>query len=158
MAGSLSWRTQAAFGSSAYAHPGLSGGEVGPVLRSPRRGEGRTLSHRDPKVVGNRPAAIVFIGDPLVGSPRLRRGDSAPDRWSWVHLAGGLGLGLVGSPWWLAVGLIVGFEAVEAALRRITTAEGGLFEYESWPNVAADVVIGITGYAVSRFGVDAFRG
>jgi len=68
------------------------------------------------------------------------------DRWSWVHLGAGLLLGLTGLDWRIGVALIVGFEGLESILRRIKTNGEGLFEYESWPNVAADIVIGSAGF------------
>ena len=38
------------------------------------------------------------------------------------------------------------YEVAEAGLRRIRLKEGGLFEYESWPNIVLDVVVGMAGF------------
>ncbi|MBI2079088.1 MAG: hypothetical protein HYT80_12120 [Euryarchaeota archaeon] len=82
-----------------------------------------------------------------------RKGVKAVDAWSLVHVASGVGLAVVGVGPWLAVGAIVGFELVEGGLRRISVkGGGGLFEYESWPNVVTDVLVGVAGYvAVHAF-------
>lgn len=78
-----------------------------------------------------------------------RKGSGAIDVWSAVHFVSGIGLGVVGLGPWLAIGAIVGFEVLEAALRGIKGKKGGgLFEYESWPNVVADIVVGALGYLV----------
>jgi hypothetical protein len=83
-----------------------------------------------------------------------RKGEAPFDLWSWVHLGSGAALGLVlASPLW-AAGLLLLYEGFEALLRRIKTEEGGLFEYESWPNIAADVLVGLVGFIAVRL---AFR-
>lgn len=66
-------------------------------------------------------------------------------------MAAGLAIGLSGLAWVWAIPLIVGFEFLEGGLRRVRTEEGGLFEYESWPNIFADVIIGVAGYLVARY-------
>jgi hypothetical protein len=79
--------------------------------------------------------------------PEARRKGQAPfDIWSWVHLASGVGLGLLAMPWWLALLALVGYEVLEGGLRRVKLEEGGLFEYESWGNIGADLVVGMLGY------------
>ena len=82
-----------------------------------------------------------------------RKGKKAFDAWSLVHVGAGVGLAVVGMGPWLAIALIFGFEVLEAVLRRIPVkGGGGLFEYESWPNVVADIVVGAGGYlAVHAF-------
>jgi hypothetical protein len=80
----------------------------------------------------------------------MKPGHAPLDRWSLVHLASGIGLGLIPVSWPWALALLVGFEVLEAGLRRIRRHGGGLFEYESWPNIIADVVVGVAGYAVAR--------
>lgn len=81
-----------------------------------------------------------------------RKGEAALDNWSWAHVVSGAGLALTGVSWMGALGMLVGFEAVEALLRRVHTKERwGVFEYESWPNVIADVVTGMVGFAAGRF-------
>lgn len=76
----------------------------------------------------------------------LRKGEDAIDRWSIVHAGSGVGLAVLGVSVVPASALLVGFEALEAVLRRFKTEEGGLFEYESWPNVIADLILGLAGY------------
>ena len=79
-----------------------------------------------------------------------RKGEAAFDWWSLVHLAGGLILGLAPIGWLWGIGLVLGYEVVEAGLRRVKTEEGGLFEYESWTNIGADVVIGLLGFGITH--------
>ncbi|HLF15944.1 MAG TPA: hypothetical protein VI796_00715 [Candidatus Thermoplasmatota archaeon] len=77
----------------------------------------------------------------------MRPGHAALDLWSLVHLGAGVALGLLGTVWWLAFLLLVAFEALEGILRRVKRhGGGGLFEYESWPNVLADIAIGMVGW------------
>ena len=85
-----------------------------------------------------------------------RKGEAAIDWWSLPHFAAGLVLGLLPIGWVVATVLIVGYEVVEAGLRRIKTAEGGLFEYESWTNIAVDVVLGLAGFAIIHHAVAPF--
>ena len=77
-----------------------------------------------------------------------RKGKDALDAWSLAHFASGLVLGLLPLGWLTAAALILGYEGVEAGLRRIKTEDGGLFEYESWRNIFVDVVLGFAGYAI----------
>lgn len=80
-----------------------------------------------------------------------RKGEAALDNWSWAHVASGAGLALGGVSWGWSLVMLVGFEAFEAALRTIRTKEaGGMFEYESWPNIVGDVVTGFIGFAAAR--------
>lgn len=102
-----------------------------------------------PKSAAQRPHA-EFLRSLLVAQPRYRKGEHALDGWTWVHFASGLALGIVGLKWRWALALLIGFEAVEALLRRAKKDGEGLFEYESWKNVAADVAAGLLGYAVGR--------
>ena len=82
---------------------------------------------------------------------RRKKGEAAFDSWSWAHVASGAGLALTGVSWGWSLAMLVGFEAFEAALRRIQTkSAGGLFEYESWPNIMADVATGMVGFAAAR--------
>lgn len=74
-----------------------------------------------------------------------RRGEAAFDRWSWVHLGSGLALGVLFSGWLVPLSLLVAFEAAEGVLRRIPFKAGGLSEYESWPNILADLFVGMVG-------------
>lgn len=78
-----------------------------------------------------------------------RAGDAALDAWSWVHFGSGLALGVVLSSWWLAFLALAAFEVVEALLRRVGRGGKGLFEHESWANVAADLVIGMLGWMLT---------
>jgi hypothetical protein len=81
----------------------------------------------------------------------MRRGEAPLDRWSLVHVASGGALAVLNVNWYWMLAILVGFEAVEAGLRRIKVTEGGLFEYESWWNVAGDLVTGAMGWAVVWF-------
>lgn len=82
-----------------------------------------------------------------------RKGEHAIDWWTLVHFAGGLLLGLMPIGWLWAVGLVVGYEGFEGILRRFKTKEGGLFEYESWYNIGADIVVGVAGFAIMHLTV-----
>lgn len=85
-----------------------------------------------------------------------RKGEAAVDWWSLPHFASGLVLGLLPIGWPLAIVLVLGYEVAEAGLRRIKTAEGGLFEYESWPNIGVDVVLGLAGFGIMHAAVAPF--
>lgn len=80
-----------------------------------------------------------------------RKGEAALDWWSFIHLGAGLALGLLRIDWLWAVVLVVGFEGLEAILRLVKPRRmhgKGLFEHESWPNIVADVIIGLGGFAL----------
>ena len=85
-----------------------------------------------------------------------RKGEDALDWWSIPHFASGLALGLLPIDWFVAVALIVGYEVLEAGLRRIKTSEGGLFEYESWTNILVDVLLGLAGFGIVHVAVLRF--
>ena len=85
-----------------------------------------------------------------------RKGEAAIDWWSIPHFASGLVLGLLPMGWGLAAVLIVGYEVLEAGLRRIKTAEGGLFEYESWKNIWVDIILGLAGFGLMHVAVAPF--
>lgn len=87
-----------------------------------------------------------------------RRGESAFDRWSWVHVGSGAALALLVADWRIVLGLLVAFEGLEGALRRIRVKEGGLFEYESWPNIVGDLVVGMAGFFVIHALVQTLAG
>jgi len=78
-----------------------------------------------------------------------RAGENPLDAWSLVHACSGLALGLTSWPWWAALALLVAFEAFEGVMRRVKPDGEGLFEYESWPNVGMDVVVGMAGFAAA---------
>ena len=80
----------------------------------------------------------------------FRKGEDAFDAWSWVHLASGIGLGFLNLEPVTAATVLVGFEVIEGGLRQIKTEEGGLFEYESWSNIIADIAVGLLGYGIFR--------
>ncbi len=82
--------------------------------------------------------------------PLSRPGDPPFDRWTLVHIASGVGLGLLGTPWWLAVALLVVYEVFEAVLRRRRSG-GGVFEHESLANILADIAVGLAGWAVAKW-------
>jgi hypothetical protein len=85
-----------------------------------------------------------------------RKGEDALDWWTLVHFAAGLVLGLLPIGWLWATVIVVGYEVLEGGLRRIKTAEGGLFEYESWTNIAVDIVVGLAGFGVMHVAVGPF--
>ena len=78
-------------------------------------------------------------------------GEAAFDLWSWVHFGSGLALGVVVQSWWLALAALGGFEVAEAVLRRVRRHGRGLFEHESWANIAADILVGAAGWAASAW-------
>ncbi|HUR62974.1 MAG TPA: hypothetical protein VM241_00680 [Candidatus Thermoplasmatota archaeon] len=86
----------------------------------------------------------------------FRRGELPFDKWSLVHVASGVALGFLLSSFLWAFALLALYEAFEGVLRRVNRdAEGrGLFEYESWPNILADVLVGMAGFVAVRL---AFR-
>ena len=85
-----------------------------------------------------------------------RKGEAAIDWWTLVHFSCGCVLGLLPLGWAWAVALIVGYEVVEGGLRRIKVRDDGLFEYESWPNILIDVVVGLAGFSILHLAVFPF--
>jgi hypothetical protein len=79
-----------------------------------------------------------------------RPGEPPLDPWSVVHVAAGLALGLVVRDALLAFVLILGYEVLEAGLRRVKRGGKGLFEYESWPNIWYDVLFGVVGWLFAQ--------
>jgi hypothetical protein len=77
-----------------------------------------------------------------------RKGETAIDSWSFAHFAAGLALGASPLGYWTALVVVVGYEGLEGVLRRVKVQDGGLFEYESWPNIGADIVLGMLGFAI----------
>jgi hypothetical protein len=82
-----------------------------------------------------------------------RKGQAAFDRWSIPHLLTGFGLGMLPLRWPFVLALLVAYEAFEGGLRQYRLEEGGVFEYESWPNIAADIMLGMLGYALTQWGL-----
>jgi hypothetical protein len=81
-----------------------------------------------------------------------RKGEAAVDWWSIPHVLSGMALAATGLGWISCGILLCAYEVFEAALRRIKTQSGaGVFEYESWPNIVADVLVGIAGFFVVRW-------
>lgn len=76
-----------------------------------------------------------------------RKGEGIYDAWSWVHVASGGALRVARVHWVHALAVLAAFELVEGGLRRIKSLDGGLFEYESWPNLVGDIAFGVAGYA-----------
>lgn len=85
-----------------------------------------------------------------------RPGAASFDRWSLVHIASGVALGFLTASFLLVLALLVAYEAFEGVLRHVKRDEAGrgLFEYESWPNIVADVLVGMAGFVAVRL---AFR-
>ena len=89
-------------------------------------------------------------------APGLRKGEPVLDWWTLPHVASGVVLAFTLHSWLLSLALLVVYEVFEALLRRIKTKSGaGVFEYESWPNIVADVVIGMIGWVVARLAMIA---
>lgn len=86
-------------------------------------------------------------------NPSLHKGCAALDTWSVAHFASGAALAKLGCKPGLAWCLLIGFEVPEAELRngaRPGAPGSGLFEYESGPNSAADIIVGMAGYYLAR--------
>lgn len=83
--------------------------------------------------------------------PLSRPGDAPLDWWSIVHTASGAALAVVVGRWWVALGLLLAYEVMEAGLRRVKRHGDGLFEYESWYNIALDIVVGMVGWFVVAY-------
>jgi hypothetical protein len=86
----------------------------------------------------------------------FRRGELPFDKWSLVHVASGAALGLVTGSFLWAFALLVAYEGLEGILRRVRPDPSGrgLFEFESWPNILADILVGMAGFVAVRL---AFR-
>jgi hypothetical protein len=86
----------------------------------------------------------------------FRRGEAPFDRWSLVHAASGAALAVVLPSFLWVLALLVAYEALEGVLRHVRPDPNGrgLFEYESWPNIVADVLVGMAGFVAVRL---AFR-
>jgi hypothetical protein len=67
-----------------------------------------------------------------------------------VHVAAGIAVGLVVRDIVWAMAVIVGYEVLEAGLRRVKRHGKGLFEYESWPNIWYDVLFGGVGWLLAQ--------
>lgn len=83
-----------------------------------------------------------------------RRGEAAFDLWTLVHVATGVALGVLLSSFLLVLALLVAYEGLEGILRHVKRDPNGrgLFEYESWPNILADVLMGQAGFVAVRLG------
>ena len=78
----------------------------------------------------------------------MRKGEAAFDAWSWVHVASGVALGAIGFGGLATLVLLVLYEAIEALLRKGRSGVG-VFEYESWANIVADLCFGMAGFALA---------
>lgn len=100
------------------------------------------------------------MGFRLLPSRGTRKGAAALDWWTIPHVLSGVALAVLLEEFWIASFLLVVYEVVEALLRRIKTKSGaGVFEYESWPNIVADVVVALLGWGLARalMALAAFR-
>ena len=85
----------------------------------------------------------------LFGTKDMRPGEAALDWWTLPHVGSGIVLALLLAEPWLIAALLIVYEAFEAALRRIKTKAGaGVFEYESWPNIIADVLVAMVPWLI----------
>lgn len=73
-------------------------------------------------------------------------GVSPLDAWSIVHVASGAALAVLGVNTRWSVSLLIAFEILEAGLRLVPAGDGGLFEFESFGNIVADIFLGLLGY------------
>ena len=85
----------------------------------------------------------------ILGVKGMRRGRAALDWWTLPHIGSGVVLALLLAEPWVILALLILYEAFEGALRRVKTkAGGGVFEYESWPNVIADVIVAMAPWLI----------
>ena len=77
-------------------------------------------------------------------------GVAAVDAWSVAHVASGWVLARGGLSPGGAFLLLATYEILEAQLRKGVEGGGGVLEYESPANVAADLVAGMAGYYAGR--------
>lgn len=85
----------------------------------------------------------------LFGVKGNRRGRAALDWWTLPHVGSGIVLALLLTEPWAILALLILYEAFEGALRRVKTkAGGGVFEFESWPNVIADVIVAMVPWLI----------
>lgn len=73
------------------------------------------------------------------------------DVWTLVHVATGWVLARLGLSFFPVLGLLLGFEVVEAWLRKLKTGGVGLFAPESHGNIVADILAGCAGYVIGRY-------
>jgi hypothetical protein len=73
----------------------------------------------------------------------FRKGEAALDSWTFAHAAGGALLAFFPVGWIMSLLLLIAYEFFEGGLRHLPVRHNGkgLFEYESWPNIFADVVV-----------------
>jgi hypothetical protein len=85
-------------------------------------------------------------------SKRYRVGEqSVVDRWSGAHASMGVLYGSVTKmPWWLALGLAVGWEIVENPLKDRYPDFFPDAKHDSLPNAVADAAAVMVGYWVGR--------
>jgi hypothetical protein len=119
--------------------------------------EGGSAVDTSPRPTGWRRLVRLFEETKLDdGTETARKGEKAIDWWSLPHFAAGLLLGLLPLGWVGAAVAIVGYEVFEAALRRVKTEDGGLFEYESWRNIGFDIVLGLAGFGIMHLAIFPF--
>lgn len=105
---------------------------------------GRTFLNRHAK-----PFCIPSLRTFLIGSASSKKGQPALDWWTLPHVASGIALALLLAEPWTILALLVLYEAFEAGLRRYKTRSGaGVFEYESWPNIVADVIVAMVPWLI----------
>jgi hypothetical protein len=87
----------------------------------------------------------------LLGTKTSKKGQAALDWWTLPHVGSGIVLAILLAEAWAILGLAILYEVLEALLRRIKTRSGaGVFEYESWPNIVADVVVAMVPWLIVR--------
>lgn len=79
-------------------------------------------------------------------------GEPPLDPWSIVHFTSGLALGVLLRDALVVLVLLVAYEGFEGVLRRVKGRRSGkgVFEHESWTNIAYDVLFGMLGWVFAQ--------
>lgn len=87
--------------------------------------------------------------------PGLRINEAPIDRWTSVHVASGSILGLLGTPWWGALGISTAFEIVENIVQpHVPSVFAGSADSDSLENSVLDTAALMLGWFVA----DTFMG
>jgi hypothetical protein len=82
-----------------------------------------------------------------------RRGEingDALDRFTLVHFGAGVTLGLLRTPWWLAIPMAIGWEIVENRLKDRFPEMFPHATHDTLPNAVMDALAMTTGWAAAR--------
>jgi hypothetical protein len=72
------------------------------------------------------------------------------DRWTLGHLGAGWGLGLVRAPWWVALGIALGWELVENPLKRHVFRSMIGSTQDTFANSVVDVITLMVGWGMMK--------